>query len=315
MKSRSLILLFIIIQYVVNAQYNDTTVVELITFESESTYFRQGTPTLNIWQIGQPSKVNFNESYSAVNAIVTDTLNFYPKNNNSYFELIIPLINNEFLANIGIGFYHKILTPKNSDGGYITVSYDNGKNWINIINDTVCPFMYSPTNNLFPNINLYNNNSNLINGESGYSGSILDWEYVEFYWVINMVTKSYSEIDTLHIRFNFISDDIDNNMEGWMIDDIRLLYNHYVGSISNNKSEIKVNLFPNPVSQNAILKTKNLKKIKTIDLYSINGQKIKTIKVNSSVFHFERKELQPGTYLIKCNFVDGTQTIKLLIEN
>ena len=39
----------------------------------------------NVWQIGKPQKIIFDSAATAPNVIVTDTVNYYPPNNNSIF--------------------------------------------------------------------------------------------------------------------------------------------------------------------------------------------------------------------------------------
>jgi hypothetical protein len=294
-------------------QWADTTVVELITFESESAYFVQSTPTTNCWQIGQPSKILFNEAYSVPNSIVTDTLNPYPANNHSWFDLVVDL--NNWMPNLGIGFYQKLQTESNTDGGYITVSYDKGATWNNIIQDTVCHFLSSPSRPYFENVNLYSVDDKLFNGEPGFSGTISDWQYVEFYWVMNMVTKSPDEVDTLLIRFNFISDAIPNEMDGWMIDDIRLFYNHDFGGIAGNEANKNLLVFPNPVSENAIIRTKNQQTITGIKLFSINGQLLSDEANLGNEYLLKKGNLKPGVYFVTCLFNSGTlETIRLIVQ-
>ena len=46
------------------------------------------------WQIGQPSKVNFDSAYSPTRAIVTDTSNVYLPNTLTYFE--VPFVPNAY---------------------------------------------------------------------------------------------------------------------------------------------------------------------------------------------------------------------------
>jgi len=42
-----------------------------------------------IWQIGPPQKAIFDSAYSLPNALVTDTLNTYPVNQECYFDVDI----------------------------------------------------------------------------------------------------------------------------------------------------------------------------------------------------------------------------------
>ena len=47
------------------------------------------TSASNIWQIGKPQKIIFDSASTVPNAIVTDTINFYPINNISRFGIKI----------------------------------------------------------------------------------------------------------------------------------------------------------------------------------------------------------------------------------
>ncbi len=297
-------------------QWGDTTVVELITFESESSYFVQGTPTTNCWQVGQPSKNLFTEAYSGTNAIATDTLNPYPVNNHSWFDLRINLNEEYWFINIGIGFYQKIQTESTNDGGYITVSYDKGATWNNIVNDSVCPFIFSPSNPMLPNVNLYSSNDLLFNGEPGFSGAVSEWQYVEFYWYIRVVTKFPVEVDTLLIRFNFISDSSANELDGWMIDDIRLFYNHINGGISGNDAQKNLQVFPNPVTHESVISTNNNQAIEKVEVFTLTGQFVLTEPVKNTEYQFKKGNLEPGIYFIRCTYNDSaTETIKVVVEN
>lgn len=293
----------------------DTTVVELIAFESESVYFKQGSSTTNCWQIGQPSKQDFSGAYSGSNAIVTDTLNSYPKNNHSWFDLKFPY--HPFYDYIGISFYHKLNTENSKDGGYISISYDAGNTWSNIINDDLCPFATSPTNTpdyYTETLGLYTLNDTLFNGEFGFSGNILEWEKVQFNWVKYLAVKKAFYNDTILVRFNFISDSI-NNMEGWMIDDIRLFTVELPGDISENEINSSIVFYPNPIIDYSVLKTKNGQTIKTIELFNYNGQLLKTESINTNEYVFKKHNLNPGIYFLRCTLSNKIQeSIKIIIE-
>ena len=318
MKKIYLLLTLTILCFVLNAQIKspgDTTEVELITFESESVFFKQGTPTTNIWQIGQPSKLTFTEAYSAPNAIVTDTLKTYPANNHSWFDLV--LYPSDFgYTYRGIEFMHKINTEATGNGGYITVSYDLGSTWTNIIEDSAY-FNYwdiSPANE-FNNLNLYSNNDTLYNGEYGFSGAISKWEKVQFGWYFSSYIKRSQWQDTMLIRFNFISGANDAANDGWMIDNIRLFWVGLGWSINEQTLISNLEIFPNPVHDNSIIQTKDKRQIKYIQVYNLTGQLLREEIVGDYSFIFERKGLPSGTFLVKCVFAYETrETLKMIIQ-
>ncbi len=80
----SLLLIFI-------SSYSQDYVSYGINFDDPSELFRLEIDSLNgnnIWQIGKPRKTIFNSAFSPLNAIVTDTSDFYPINNYSSFTLV-----------------------------------------------------------------------------------------------------------------------------------------------------------------------------------------------------------------------------------
>lgn len=77
------------------AQVDKDTTWEFFRFDSSNIYLQiDTTSSNNIWQVGQPSKTFFDSAYSPVNAIVTDTINSYPVNNHSAFDIYIGEFNN-----------------------------------------------------------------------------------------------------------------------------------------------------------------------------------------------------------------------------
>ncbi len=295
--------------------------VDTITFEDTCFYLQIDTSANNIWQIGEPSKTFFNASFSAPNAIVTDTLNNYPVNNYSYFDLIID--ENSFPSFSSQMFFeikHKIDTDTLKDGGYITISYDKGNTWTNIINDTSYNYEESPgsyTWNGEPS-NLYSNDDTLFNGKYGFSGKT-DWITTKFSWHYipckNIENKTIS--DTILIRFNFISDNINTGKEGWMIDDIRL-YNVDLGgnikTLSNPKHSV---IQTNPIQDKSLIVFDKLYPVLTVQLFNFQGKLLRNQKLyNTKTFMFSRDNLPEGMYFLKLNFNNQfSETQKLIIAN
>lgn len=298
-----------------NSLYGDTTVVELITFENNATYFKQGTPTTNCWEIGQPESAFFESAYSEYNAIITSINNQYPNSNHSWFDLVFPEY--PFFDYIGVSFYYKMNTEKSNDGGYITISYDLGKTWINIIEDDSGIFVTSPATEYdyyTKTEGLYTLNDTLFNGEYGFSGNVSSWTKVQFNWVKYIAIKKTHYTDSVLVRFNFISDSL-NNMEGWMIDNIKLFTIDLPGAINNSPLNSNLSIFPNPIKNTAVIQSKNNQVIKTIDVYSVNGQLIRTESPNKNKFVFKKQSLTPGLHFIQCTYSNNKQELqKIIIE-
>ena len=200
------------------------------------------------------------------------------------------------------------------DGGYITVSYDNGLSWMNIIKDTIYQNIVGGAIPAWENINLYSENNLLFNGENGFSGNSKDWIYTNFSWHYFPVKSIKEILDTMVIRFNFISDDIETNKEGWIIDDI-VLYSVDLGSGISNFEKTFFQLCPNPMYQTSKIELEKECKEIIIEVYNIQGQLIDQQKyTNSKTINFERKNLHSGIYFLKLKTENWCKTEKLVIE-
>jgi len=293
----------------------DTLPWDTLTFEKSYEFLDLSTNPQSIWQIGKPQKVFFDTSYSAINAIVTDTTINYPVNNYSYFDIKIGEFNYDYYYGwyVGMQFKHKFHTDTLLDGGFITVSYDYGLTWTNIINDSSVYYDFHPGEDSWSSISLYTTNDTLFNGEYGFSGKSDGWQTTFFSWFYIPV-KGYNNFpDTTIIRFNFISDDTDSNMEGWMIDDIQLCSVDLGSKINvNNKSHF--NIYPVPMYKSS---TVDLKKEFPFVHYQLFDSKGTLVNKHSffkcKSFVLQKNYLDPGIYILKIMTDDGVIGIRKLI--
>jgi len=86
----------------------------------------------NIWQIGAPHKPFFTSSYSVPNAIVTDTFNSYPVNNNSVFYYRTSGDFNTDAHFTYLDLWYKMDCDTLIDFGKIEISLDTGQTWYNM---------------------------------------------------------------------------------------------------------------------------------------------------------------------------------------
>jgi hypothetical protein len=288
---------------------------DTITFEEPYEYLVIDTSIQNIWQIGVPNKIILDSAYSNYNALLTDTLNFYPLNNYSYFDLKIGEFNYKYYYSydIFIEIKHKFNTDTLKDGGYITVSYDEGQTWVNIIDDTSGWWAITPGNDSYSGENLYTKNDTLFNGDFGFSGNSTEWLTTWFTWHNYPVKKKKDFLgDTMIVRFNFLSDNIENNKEGWMIDDIKL-YSVDLGGGTNNIKPLEFKILPNPMNEIAILKLNDYIELE-LSIFNIQGQLVsqqnyfnnQSITINRGIFN-------SGIYIIKIRNEENSIGIKKLI--
>lgn len=293
-----------------NKAVGDTLEGAFINFEEATEYILVPEMANNLWQISSPNKNYFNASFSPTNAIVTDKLYNYSINNHSYFDLYITAANMPFFnMQMQLEFKHKFDTDTLLDGGYITVSYDNGLNWFNIINND--PYDMFPINNDY-SLNLYSIEDTLFNGEKGFSGHSDGWQTTRISWVVFLLRGLNTfETDNVILRFNFISDAIDNDKEGWMIDDIRM-FGVDLGSSINEKQTSTFAISPNPANDFVTVKlSKNqFKNRATVEIYNLSGQLVKQEKLRTSESRISVECLEKGIYILKI----GAKKQRLLIE-
>jgi hypothetical protein len=244
-------------------------------------------PETSVWEVGQPSKSIFIAAYKGKLAIITDSSSNHSNNLNDYFYITIP---DQFaLCGEGIlSFYHKFDTDTLTDGGTIEVSHDNGITWMNVLNDNV------GMNKEF--IGLYNDT--IKGGNYGYSGNSNGWQYVEIYWLWLMMTKQTFNYYPI-VRFRFVSDNINTNKNGWMIDNIIFRGYSITGAVNGSPIE-QIKAFPNP--SNGMFKftiPENFPANAEFELYDILGRFVFTKKlVNNQI---DIRNLDSGIYTFKIN--------------
>jgi len=264
-----------------------------LNFENRDTnnYIFVDTPLINnIWKIGEPVKSNFDSAYSIPIAIVTDTLNVYPINTTSSF--IFKIESNDYTY---IRFMHKYDTDSLLDGSIIQISYDNGANWINILKDTISSISL---------INFYSISDTIqsIMSEPGFTGNSGGWinSQIHFTHPINLT-----------FRFTFVSDGIQTNKDGWMID------NFFFGAIRTTIVERKlfsqVNIYPNPANNKLHIKFDH-PTLFTYSLYDLTGMElIVSNKAFLNKAQVNTESLTPGIYFLKILSENEYLTKKIVV--
>jgi hypothetical protein len=221
---------------------------EVDTFDQ---YISFDTSANNIWQIGTPQKTFINSGlWDSKRCMMTDTVNNYPVNNYSAFTVSVhwPKIEEIDSPIISFLFYHKFDTDSAMDGGKIEVSFD-GQDWYDLFWD-----VYEFVGYIDGSGHWYwdiNDTAKSLNS-TGFSGNISTWKKSiphDAYEELALILDYPYNYDTVsfYLKFVFASDSIDNNKEGWAIDNIGIYYTNKpeldISEIQNNESYV---LYPNP---------------------------------------------------------------------
>jgi hypothetical protein len=191
-------------------------------YPGDSAWFDTTTYINHMWQIGVPQKIIFNGAYSFPNAIVTKLNTIYPTNDTSSFvirQIVAHTV--QWPTMLGIAGYYKINSDSLTDYGTIEFSPDNGHSWTNLMVDTI---IWDGTKPVF-------------------TGNSNGWSY--FSNILSELTQNTNIGDTICFKFTFISDSLQTNKEGWMLDNIGF---NFVGEgIQQNVSNaIQIIITPNP---------------------------------------------------------------------
>lgn len=283
--------------------FDPFTIYDTLKFESEYPYINVDTSENNIWQTGVPAKMYFDSAYSLKRAILTDSINPYPANNHSFFDLCIGEFNYaSYWYNIFIEFKHKFDTDTLKDGGYITVSYDMGKSWLNIIEDQ--PYgQYDGMTPKHVNKNLYSEDNLLFNNEKGFSGRSNGWISTGFAWFVLPVKNTVVSVsDTMIIRFNFISDSINTNKEGWIIDNICLYTGDIGGGVLNSGLSEQIKVYPNPLKTDASIDLGDRYQYIDMEIIDSGGKIVSRLQYKeTSKIDLDCRQLSSGAYYLNMN--------------
>ncbi|MGB6037507.1 MAG: T9SS type A sorting domain-containing protein, partial [Cryomorphaceae bacterium] len=187
------------------------------------------------------------------------------------------------------------------DGGFMSISFDNGESYYNVIESMEAENVYYSEfpGNGFNAINLYSQSDTLYNGEFGYSGNSNGWVSTMLGWnVLYIAPPKGGAMDTIRFRFNFISDSVDNSREGWMVDDIYTFRVQILSSVKN-QSKVLFKLYPNPASNRIMVETENDYQELKMEIRSITAKE--TIHFSSGSgnrLEADGIDLETGVYLV-----------------
>lgn len=274
------------------------------TLPNNSIIIELDTADENIWQIGEPQKTIFNSAATVPNALVTDTINYYPINNTSSFTFGVDPYAYQWGGILALQWKQKLDLADTLDGAYIEYSIDTGATWVNAFNN---PYIY----------NFYgfdqNNQDTLANGDVVFSGVDTNWRDIWLCFDLSWLSLS----DTLSFRFTLKSDSIQTDQEGWLIDNM-LFHATWFHTINEKEQEEYIIVYPNPTTGIVNIQAKKLDEFHIIELMQvidINGKVVKEFKMAPTKFSVDLRGLPDGVYFLKIKTNIQTETYKIVLQN
>lgn len=243
------------------------------------------TAASNIWQIGVPQKIIFDSASTVPNAIVTDTINSYPVNNESSFVVKLPV--DFWWAFMALQWRQKLDLEDHHDAGYVYFSMDHGLTWENALES---PYVYNQYGYDPANLDTFPTN--------GIAFSGIDSSWRDVWLCLNM--PSLGMTDTLYYKFTFASDSSDSHQEGWMLDNFigHITIMHPVKEIMKPDH---INVYPNPAKDIVnieIQKSKDFRVIQKMEFTDQKGSILRSWQDVTPPFSFDVTKYAEGMYFL-----------------
>lgn len=254
----------------------------------------------NIWQIGPPNKLVFDSAYTLPNALVTDTLNTYPNNNESAFTFG-DLSNIFDQTGISAIQWQQKLDMEPGDGGIIEYTEDS-INWYNVFDN---PYVY----------NFYGfdtaNVDTLFNGQVGFTGTDTTWRDI---WLC--FQGAYLLYHNYVVRFRFVSDSVGTGKDGWMIDNF-YLHNTIFHTVAEKEQEEYLKVFPTVTTGRVYIEARKLQEfhiIESLEVYDLDGKLVQQHQVVPTKFFIDLDDQPNGTYIVKIKTNKQTESFKISLQ-
>lgn len=258
----------------------------------------------NIWQIGKPQKALFDSANTFPNAIVTDTINFYPDTNRSSFTLDW---DESFLwSGIGALQWSQKLDLDTGDYGILEFSIDSGVTWQNAFNN---PYVYNFYG--FDTLNV----DTMPDGTIGFTLTDATWKDIWFcfdYWW--MITNGYD----LKVRYTLITDSVSSQNEGWLIDNMtsHITFIHTINEKEHNEYML---VYPNPTTDGTVniwtKKVDGYHLIEEMQLINMEGKIVQQWSNIPTKFFINVSGYPNGIYSLRVKTNLQEQTFPLIIQN
>lgn len=282
----SLLTFIVIFTHNISAQYKYFDFDAI--FNSEKyLYFKQDTSISNRnWQIGKVNKSIF--AYDSVfkRGLCTDTLNLIQAGDT--FSAIVLFDTWGFAG--GGNWFHLIFDYKldadSGDAALVEMSLDQGKSWINLLDqDTVY------------NIRWWGNQDKPV--LSGQQNQWLNFDANMTEWAAESDSSVYPQIlrgkDSIFYRFTFIAGPSTQQREGWLIDNL-IFINYFESINSSDANNAGFSLSPNPALNHLYIRSEKHAPIEQWRMYNLFGELVLS---GESEYDISVSGLASGLYVMR----------------
>ncbi len=260
-------------------------------------YTLQQDSTKKLWQIGEPTKPQFNTGDNQGFVFCTDLNNPLQPNDTFSFTINFRKLIRTFF---GISLVYKKYGGID-DKAIFELSVDSGKSWVNLMDEDT----------LF-DIQWFSDKPNFTQNDSA------EWKNVDLdltAWAMNKYNKynkNFWASNLIQLKITYVCDSSKYADRAGMVIDNLLIYSFHEGV--NSKTLIRNQLaYPNPASKS--INIKSAQPIKNISIYNHLGQLVlKRPFEDSSSNELNIQHLNSGVYMLKIEDVNGGAVWEKLIK-
>ena len=208
-----------------------------------------------------------------------------------------------------MAFNHYVATEGPWDGGNIKYSL-NGGAW------TLLPKTAFTQNGYNTSLNTAaQGNDNPMKGQAAFSGT--DGGSLGGSWGQSVIDLSkIGVVSGATLKFSFeMGTDGCNGIDGWYLDEL-YIYNCDAPVLAVDQSSLKngLQVYPNPTSGLLTIQNNNQLKLTNVQVYSVTGQLIKSVKLNPTAKNstIDLSTFAKGTYIVKVNSDTESNSIKVI---
>ena len=260
----------------------------------------------SIWKIESPNKSIINSPYSGVKSLITDTANYYPINDTSDFYVYMVDAPSYYMDRAGssiINGYYWSNTDSLKDFVKIEIKFPYMNKWSNIFGDTLWLM-----DNYYVTFN-YSGYVPICTEVPSFTGNTNGWKC----FGINLdpmlsimrdegVTWSYYG-DTITFRFRFISDSIQDSLNGIAFDQLEFC-SYYQGI--DELSQSNFSIYPQPFTSSFTITSRSeLTSSLSYQLVDVFGRTHLQGKLENQTQTIDAKDLPAGIYFLKIDNGNG----------
>ena len=310
---KKILLLFLLVLPVVGqGQIVEEHAIDTFTIQFSDTMSRYipDSAIIPLWQIGTTTKPFFETGGLPTRAMMTDTIHYYPKGANNWFILKLPP------AEQIVDFWHKYQTDSGHAGGTVEFSTDYGATWVNILGSCNTD---GRSDEGVRTYHFYNKSDSLSGGTPGFMGASDTVVYSRFEFLIpppDIPTgRCFFGLDTIYVRFRFVSDSTDDTLAGWRIDSLKIENDGIpggIGAVAKISNYQLLQVFPNPTSD-FMFQFPALENQSTYTVAVFDAMGVKIIDMPYSQY-LNIAGRQPGVYFYKVTNGTNYYSGQLVVE-